>query len=395
MMPAGDGWSLPALSPEDMEYLRELGPLLEGHAARIVDGFVDEIARQEAGQAILKGPKTREWFKQNQRQYLLSLTRGCTDRNYLVGWRQEGGTLEWLGLSPRWYLSAYAYYYATLVELVVADLSSDPAHCGRVLAALHRRMVLDLRLMIDAFAARGPSHRVESLEQQMEKMAAVGQLATGLAHEIGTPLNVISGNAEYLLMDLPPDSPMVEELSVIVRETKRVSMLMSQLLKFARPAPPSMDLVDLSALISEVLSLLMQEMAKNHVELVTQMETLPPILGDANQLKQVLVNMILNAIHAMPGGGRLEISARAARDALVLSISDTGHGIAPEHLPRIFDPFFTTKDVGKGTGLGLSVCYRIVNEHKGRIEVDSRVGEGTTFKVVLPREDLHEHEVTA
>ena len=161
-------------------------------------------------------------------------------------------------------------------------------------------------------------------------------------------------------------------------------MLISQLLKFARPAPPSMDLVDLAALVTEVLALLMQEIGKAHIQLQSRMADLPPVLGDANQLKQVFVNMILNAIHAMPEGGRLEIAGETVRDAVVVRIADTGHGIAPEHLPRIFDPFFTTKEQGKGTGLGLATVYGVIKQHGGMIDVDSVKGAGTTFTVWLP-----------
>jgi len=373
-----------APSADDLEALRLFCPVLERRADDVVDAFVEEIRAHEPGHAILKGPQTLAWFKRNQRGYLFSLTRGCADRNYLVGWHQEGKALEWLGLSPAWYLGAYSFYQTALTRLVCEEMGTEPALAGRVLIALNRRLVLDLRWMVDSFLSRGSDRKVARVEKQMEKMAAVGQMATGLAHEIGTPLNVISGNAEYLLMDLPRDDPRTEELTTIVRETKRVSMLIAQLLKFARPAPPTMEPVDVELLLSDVLMLLTQEMGKKQVELSTRIAPLPAILGDANQLKQVFVNIILNAIHAMPGGGQLEISAKVIGPELVVEVKDTGHGIKPEHLPRIFDPFFTTKDVGKGTGLGLSVCYRIVNEHSGRIEVSSRVGEGAAFRVVLP-----------
>jgi signal transduction histidine kinase len=368
------------LTEEDLKVLRLFQPHLDRHCESIVDGLVEHLLSTCSAQVLLDSPEAIAEFKRNQQMYLSSITREFDKRKYPDGWRRDGSALEWLTRTPLWFMGAYSYYQSRLVSLAIEVSGDNKEECPKILTALNRRMVLDLHLMIVNFLDQG----FRSMVQQMEKMAAVGQLAAGLAHEIGTPLNVISGNAEYLMMEIPPESPMTEELKVIVRETERVSELISNLLKFARPAPASMQQLDPAVLVREVVSLLMQEISKNKINLDCQLDSLPLLEGDPNQLKQVFVNILLNAIQAMPENGKLEIGAKLTNDWLILTFQDNGQGIPQANLPMIFDPFFTTKSVGKGTGLGLSVCYRIVREHSGRIEVSSREGEGTLVEIRLP-----------
>ena len=234
--------------------------------------------------------------------------------------------------------------------------------------------------------------------QQAEKLAVVGQLAAGIAHQIGTPLNVISGSAEYLMMEWGAKRPRPHELDIIVAQTDRITKLIQQLLNFARPARMELEVLKLDDLLREVLGLTEHQITKQKITVQTDFQPdLPLITGDTNQLEQAFLNIVINGWHAMPDGGTLTIGTRlvppgdrmrrpgrAGPPGVEVSIADTGTGIPLEHLPRIFDPFFSTKGVGKGTGLGLAISRRIVEDHHGHIEVASEVGGGTTFTIWLP-----------
>ncbi|MFT7692264.1 MAG: PAS domain S-box-containing protein [Candidatus Latescibacterota bacterium] len=237
--------------------------------------------------------------------------------------------------------------------------------------------------------------RLEQQVQQSEKLAAVGQLAAGMAHEIGTPLNVISGSAEYLLMD-EGEVEHTDELKTIVSEVGRISELVQQLLAFARQEEPKEEIVELESLVEAVLVLLRHQIEKKNIIIdVEKIAGLPEISVDRNQIHQVLLNLVINAWQAMPEGGKLSLEGHyrppeveASNDGEIgyieLRIRDTGEGIAEENIEKIYDPFFTTKEVGSGTGLGLAIVRRIVENHGGSIEVESRIGEGTTFTLSFP-----------
>ncbi|PWB47751.1 MAG: hypothetical protein C3F12_03450 [Candidatus Methylomirabilota bacterium] len=221
--------------------------------------------------------------------------------------------------------------------------------------------------------------------QHSEKLAAVGRLAAGLAHEIGTPLNVISGRAEYLLPWLSESHPSVQSLRIIVQQIQRIRRIIEQLLGYARATPPHIAPTSLSEVFSNVLPLLDHELAQRGIRVESLIpHTLPKLAADPYLLEQVFVNLLLNALDAMPDGGSVLVAAQARDDLIEVRVEDTGSGIAPESLPRIFDPFFTTKKVGEGTGLGLSVVYGIVKDHGGTIEVTSEPGAGTAFLITFP-----------
>lgn len=225
--------------------------------------------------------------------------------------------------------------------------------------------------------------------RQTEKLSFIGQISTGIAHEIGTPLNIILGNAEYMMMDMKAGERDYDELRMIIGETNRIAKLIQQLLDFARPKKMRSKPVLLNAEIENVLQLLKNQLDKSSIKLTLNLEReLPYVFGDASQLQEVFVNLIVNAIHSMEKGGELKISTYAAGGheggAVELTISDTGCGISEENLQKIFNPFFTTKEVGKGTGLGLAITQRIVQDHKGTISVDSAVDKGTTFTLTFP-----------
>lgn len=225
------------------------------------------------------------------------------------------------------------------------------------------------------------------LEDQLrktERLAELGTLASGMAHEIGTPMNVILGRAE-LLMRKATDERTRRGLETIVTQVERITKIMNQLLSFARKRPAGRQGVNLEAIMIDVLDVLQERFKKHHIEVTkTVSPQLPMVLADPDQMNQVFLNLILNACQAMPEGGTLSLALHPTDSMVELTIQDTGCGIPQEQLSKIFDPFFSTKAVGEGTGLGLTVVHGILQEHQGAIRVSSVPGQGTTFIVSLP-----------
>ena len=232
---------------------------------------------------------------------------------------------------------------------------------------------------------------------QGEKLAAIGQLASGIAHELNSPLTGILTFTSLLRKKMTQGSPDAEDLDLVIRETKRCASIIRRLLDFAREKIPVNGLVNLNQLIDETVRLIDRPASLAHVEIRTNLDAeLPLIWGDADLIKQVLLNVIVNAEQAITGAGTVTVESRvlvagASTDPagkglpmVEIAIKDTGCGIAEANLQRIFDPFFTSKEVGKGTGLGLSVSHGIVKSHGGEIKVESVVGTGSTFRICLP-----------
>jgi two-component system NtrC family sensor kinase len=243
---------------------------------------------------------------------------------------------------------------------------------------------------------------------QAEKLSAIGQLVAGVAHELNNPLTSVIGYAQ-LLQEEVRESPgegvaaapasLAHDLRRIAEESERAAKIVRNLLAFARRQSAARSEQDVADLMTRVLSLRAYEFRLNAIEVETRFDAgLPPVLGDSGQLQQALLNLLLNAEQAMRARSlrRVRVGARRVpeADAVELFIADTGDGIPEENLRRIFDPFFTTREVGEGTGLGLSICYGIVRDHGGQISVESRVGQGTTFKVLLPAR-MHGERVRA
>jgi signal transduction histidine kinase len=223
-----------------------------------------------------------------------------------------------------------------------------------------------------------------------EKLASVGTLAAGVSHEINNPIGVIANKVQilrYRLQDGDSTDKLLAELDVIDKHSKRIAHITEGLLQFSREQPFELRPLDLGQLLREAADLVRVPFRSAEVELQLAPESLPAsaeVRGSPNHLLQVLINMLLNAKDASRAGGVVELGSGVLDGEVVLTIRDHGSGIAPEHLAKIFDPFFTTKDVDKGTGLGLAISHGIVERHGGRIEVESEVGRGTSFRVVLP-----------
>jgi len=218
--------------------------------------------------------------------------------------------------------------------------------------------------------------------RKSEQMKAVATLAAGLAHEIRNPLASIKTFMDYLPARHTDPEFLAKFQKIVGSEVERINRSVQQLLEFAKPMPPKLTPLSLPSLIDETLEFLNGELLAHHIEVHRDYAAQETILGDPQQLKQVFLNLVLNSLQAMDGQGRLEVRTSQKASELLITLTDTGSGIAPEDLPHIFDPFFTTKP--RGTGLGLAVVQGIIKEHGGRISVESQVGQGTRVTFALP-----------
>jgi len=302
------------------------------------------------------------------------------------------------------------------------DLFADPAVLDRYLSGLQTRgFVSDLdvqcagrdgvtrHILLSGNASYGPTGeiigyegigkdmtRLQTITEQLinhEKMATVGKMAAGVAHEINTPLGIILGYSQLIMEDFEEGSEPHTTMQVIERQTKVCRRIVADLLKFSRQAESQKTSLDINEIIKDVLAVTEHSLNINNIEVVRKFsEPLPPITGDAEKLHQVFINLFNNAQYAMAEGGYITIVTSREEGQVKISIIDTGVGIGENIKNKIFDPFFTTKEVGEGTGLGLSVTYGIIQEHDGTIEVESPVSDrrdesespGTAFHLTLP-----------
>jgi PAS domain S-box-containing protein len=227
--------------------------------------------------------------------------------------------------------------------------------------------------------------RMEEQMSQTEKLTSLGLLAAGVAHEVNTPLAVISNYIQMLAREMPEGDPKQAIIEKIVKQTFRASEIVNNLLNFSRTGPSALADVDVNRVVEETLSLVAHPLKTSQIQVVKHLtDGIPAVRGSANKLQQVFLNLFLNARDAMPSGGILEVRTAAHNGSVEIEVADTGNGIPRDHIHKIFDPFFTTKPGGRGTGLGLSVSYGIIKEHAGKIDVRSAPGRGTSFHVEFP-----------
>lgn len=311
--------------------------------------------------------------------------------------RQEDGDAEhaittWVLVEPR---SLASGAIRLRENLIVQDDFLAQSALRAALAALSAAalaaivVILFFRLAeAQARAEKEREKRDEALDQlrHAERLGTVGKLASGVAHELGTPLNVIGGRAKMIETGESTGATAVNDARIIREQSTRMAEIIRQLLDFARRSPAKRERVDVADVARRTLELLRPIAHKSHVELDLESPAQPiEVSFDPGQLQQVMSNLVLNAIQAQESGGSVAIGVARRNGSVSVVVRDRGPGMDEDTKNHIFEPFFTTKDVGKGTGLGLSVAWGIVREHDGSIEVDSTPGEGSRFTVTLPR----------
>jgi two-component system NtrC family sensor kinase len=286
---------------------------------------------------------------------------------------------------------------AGVIAVPIAQIITQPI---TELLQAHRRLAQgDMTVRVQAYgngelAVLGRSfnsmvetlHRTQQELLHAEKLASMGQLAAGVAHEINNPLGTILLFSDMIYKEAPEDDPRRDDLKMIINETTRCKAIVADLLNFARQQEVLAQETDIHALLEKIMEGVRLQPIFNKVEFVRQFDpALPLIQADPGQLQQVFINLLNNAAEAMEGGGIITLATRPVDSNWVeIKVTDTGCGIPEENLGKLFIPFFTTKPPGKGTGLGLSIVYGIVKMHRGQITIQSQVGKGTTFTITLP-----------
>ena len=399
------------LTEADRHLLAGLRPTLEAHADRLVTAFYRHLLGFDATRRLLVDPAVTERLLGKQREYLLSLATAEIDERFVEERVRIGQVHERIGLEPRWYLGAYALYFSLLKPIVYDAHRGDPDLGQRILTALLRLLLLDAQLAMEAYierherdlehanrelaeASRQMAREYETQSQDLrvserrlraaEDLASIATLVAGLAHEIGTPMGVIRGHAEALGAAVS-DERAQWRLRTILEQIDRISSIIQSLLNIARPREAIRAQVDLAALLDTALAFLSEKLERRAVRVERSYARVPAVDGDPDKLQQLFLNLFLNAIDAMPEGGRLLIGLRpAGADAVEIGVADTGVGVSPSDLDRLFMPFFTTKPPGRGSGLGLVVAQGIVADHGGEIVVASEPDRGTAFTIRLP-----------
>lgn len=277
---------------------------------------------------------------------------------------------------------------------VAASLAHDRMTTGAVIWNVAGATVLFLVAVWAADRLREHLERERSLRRMAidqlrhaERLNVIGTLAAGVAHELGTPLNVIAGCAELVAEDAHDDDRVQRRTGIILEQVEKVSTIIRRLLEFGHRNTRARTRIDLATVAAAAVDMLASTARKRHIAIVLEAPRPIWLEGSKAELEQVFSNLILNALQAMQRGTvhvRVGITSRGGHEVALAEVQDEGPGIAPEHVDRIFDPFFTTKGVGEGTGLGLSVSYGIVRDHAGSIEVASEPGHGARFSVLLP-----------
>jgi len=294
-------------------------------------------------------------------------------------------------------LSTVKKTLGVILILTSVDQSSITQENMKLLTVLAKQcaLVMENRLLYEDLKKEHESLKEAQAQIiQSERLAAVGRLTAGAFHEILNPLNIISGYTQLILMDKELNPRFSKYLNIVRCQSDRIAKIVKGLLQFSRYPNPRMTAVQMNDLIRKALSLFGQEWNTEHMEIILELDPeLPSILGDEEDLSQVLLNLLSNAVDAMPQGGTIKILTRPARfreetsdesEFIEIQFRDTGTGIPEENIDKIFDPFFTTKEAGNGTGLGLSLSYGIIQRHGGSIRADSRSNQGAEFTIYLP-----------
>ncbi len=399
------------LSPSDLELLAELRPIFEEHAEALVTAFYRHLLSFSATRKLLGNREVRERLLHAQRKYLLSLAGPTLDDAFVEDRRQIGETHMRVGLEPRWYLGAYALYLSLLIPVVHEAYPHDSRKACSTIVALQKLLSLDAQIAMEAYIelqqvqleyftgelateSRRLARDFEDQKMELkltenrarvaEELASVATLVTGLAHEIGTPMGVIRGHANQLESAVSDDDAKWR-LRTIQEQVGRISKIIQTLLNIARPGKAQHAPVSLESVIETTLTFLTEKFSRRSIEVRSKTDAASSVLGDPERLQQLFLNLFLNAADAMPDGGELRVVLGTTEGGEIeVRVIDSGQGIPERNLLRIFDPFFTSKEAGTGNGLGLMVAKGIVTDHGGDIEVTSREGHGTEFRIRFP-----------
>jgi hypothetical protein len=379
-----------AFGEQDARNLRDLAPLVQPAASRIVETFYKHISTHPTTRIVLAdrdagGVRLREALT----SWIRHLFCGTYDGNYFEKCAGVGRTHVSVGLGQHLMLAGLEIIRQELVQVI---RRSVPPNLEEKLASLHKLLALDAAVTLEAYK-ESYSAQVRQTERdlvqdrltQAEHLAQIGALAASIAHEVKNPLAGISGAIQVIRKDLAPNDPRRPIIAEVLGQIDRLDSAVKDLLLYARPNPPSIRPCDLNSIIDRVLKLLSAEPDMHDIKVEFRPEPhLPPIHADEAQFEQVLINLVLNAAQASREGDTVHITTASSDSTVRLTIRDHGHGMDELVRRRMFEPFFTTK--AKGTGLGLSICRKIVEAHHGRTTIESRLGEGTTVLVDMPRE---------
>jgi len=360
----------------DARRVQSVAALLEAHLVPLVEDFYAEIDRHpDARKVITGGPPQIERLKGTLEGWLRELLVGPYDREYVarrwrVGWRHVE-----IGLDQVYTNVALSRLRGGLQRLLEDCGQSDPLEALAVRRSLDTLLDLDLAIIEDAYQTE---HNAR--QQRSERLAAIGQVAGGIAHELRNPLNVVKTSIYYLLNARNPSpAKIAEHLQRIERHVVVADSVITALSNFAKLPLPNLRPFPVLLCVQEVLEL---NPPPDNVQVTIDCpDSLPPALGDLDQIRIVFANLVRNGREAMPQGGRLSVQGRQVSDSVEIDIADTGVGISPENLSRITDPLYSTK--ARGLGLGLAIARAILDKNKGSLHVASEVGRGTTFTVRL------------
>lgn len=365
------GWT-----QDDARAVHALSGLMEPHLLPLIDDFYAEIERHpDARKVITGGPKQIERLKGTLVQWLRELFAGSYDQEYVLRrWRVGCRHVE-IGLDQVFTNVALSRLRTGLIGALGKTWQGDRDSLIMAIQSLNKLLDLDLAKIEDAYQAQYVAR-----QQRTERLAAIGQVAGGIAHELRNPLNVVKTSVYYLLnAKNPTAAKQAEHLARIERHVTLADGVITALSSFAKMPVPDLQPFPVRKCVQDALET--NPVPDNIRVTIDCPSSLPPVLGDINQLRIVFANLIRNAREAMPKGGALSIKGQMANDALEVAVTDTGTGISPDDIHRIMEPLYSTK--ARGLGLGLAIARSIVDKNKGTMRLTSELGKGTTFTVRL------------
>jgi signal transduction histidine kinase len=367
------------ITADDAAALRAARRLVVDHLPAFVDRFYKHLQNFESTRVFLSDPHTVRRLLAAQKNYVLSIFDAKFDEDYYQYRRLIGHTHFRIGLDFQSYIGSYALFLEYFLPLLAGDVKAQ--------SAFNKAILLDMSVVLEAYHDGDKAALEASKAQviQQEKLAAIGLLASGLAHEIGNPLASIHAICENQLRK-HSDAVPIEMIKRIKAQIGQLTSIVRQLVGFARPTPAEWRLADVNEFVEASLSIARLARSPKNVDIQLKLSSeLPRTYCIGDQLSQVFLNLILNAFDALPdSGGRLIVRSAVNNSSICIEVEDNGSGMPEPVLARLFTPFFTTKEIGKGTGLGLHVCDSITKNHGGDIQVRSQPDRGSIFIVRIP-----------